>query len=100
MGRLLSKILPTLFLLLLAAEGADPLVPAGTTEPKPRVLFVNSYHPGYSWSDGITDGVLAEFNVRRTETGDLDQSESAVELRIAYMDCKQNQAEGFPKRRP
>ena len=50
---------------------------------KKRILFVDSYHQGYAWSDGITDGingVLAGQN---------------VELRIHRMDTKRNKSEEF-----
>lgn len=54
-------------------------------EPK-RVLFIDSYHAGYEWSDGITAGVeqvLADENVL---------------LRIHRMDTKNNTSEEFKQR--
>ncbi len=54
-------------------------------EPK-RVLFIDSYHAGYEWSDGITAGVqqvLAEEN---------------IQLRIHRMDTKNNTSEEFKQR--
>ncbi|MEI8349974.1 MAG: ABC transporter substrate binding protein [Candidatus Omnitrophota bacterium] len=50
-----------------------------------KILYVNSYHKGYYWSDGEQQGaqnVLAP---------------SGVELRIAYMDAKNNPSEEFNK---
>ena len=40
------------------------LVPARAEEPPPRVLIVNSYHPGYGWSDGEMHGLLNALNRR------------------------------------
>ena len=49
---------------------------------KPKVLFIDSYHEGYAWSDGITKGV-------EKALGDK------VELKIHRMDTKRNTAEDF-----
>lgn len=54
-----------------------------TQSEVPRILFIDSYHAGYEWSDGLTAGVkqvLAEHN---------------VELRIHRMDTKRNNSEAF-----
>lgn len=54
-------------------------------EPR-RVLFIDSYHAGYAWSDGITAGIqqtLADEN---------------VVLRIHRMDTKNNTSEEFKQR--
>lgn len=48
-----------------------------------RILYINSYHKGNTWSDGIERGVV--------ET--LDKS--GVELKIIYMDTKRNPSEKF-----
>ncbi len=48
-----------------------------------RVLFVNSYHAGYEWSDGISAAINESFE----GTG--------VELRTFYMDTKRNPEEDF-----
>jgi putative methionine-R-sulfoxide reductase with GAF domain/ABC-type uncharacterized transport system substrate-binding protein len=42
-----------------------------------QVLFINSYHPGYKWSDEITRTLTAAF----TEQGNVD-------LRVEYLDTK------------
>lgn len=41
-----------------------------------RVLYVNSYHQGYPWSDGISDAIKQVLKP------------AGVELQIAYMDTK------------
>ena len=53
-----------------------------------KVLFIDSYHEGYGWSDGITKGI---------ETT-LDGS--GVELNIVRMDTKRNTDDAFKKKRP
>lgn len=50
-----------------------------------KILFVDSYHEGYAWSDGITDGV------KKTLDG------TGVELKIIRMDTKRNTAADFKK---
>jgi hypothetical protein len=41
-------------------------------ERKPRILFVDSYHEGHPWSEGITQGLLKTLKVRRLPNGELD----------------------------
>ncbi len=48
-----------------------------------RVLFVDSYHQGYAWSDGITAGV---------KTG---LEGSGVDLKVVRMDTKRNKSDDF-----
>jgi len=53
---------------------------------KSRILYVDSYHAGYAWSDGITEGIKAV----------LDGKD--VELKIYRMDTKRNPSESFKKK--
>lgn len=50
-----------------------------------KVLYIDSYHVGYDWSDGITRGVESVLK----DTG--------VELRIIHLDTKRNKSEDFVK---
>lgn len=50
-----------------------------------KILYIDSYHEGYEWSDGITNGI----------TGVL--KETKVELKIFRMDTKRNGSEEFKK---
>ncbi len=50
----------------------------------PRVVFVDSYHEGYAWSDGITEGIKATL-------GD------GVELTVIRLDTNRNPDEEFKK---
>lgn len=49
-----------------------------STENKKTVLYLNSYHHGYHWSDGLLKGVRSVLN----------DSDFKVDLQIEYMDTK------------
>ncbi len=57
---------------------------AGLADDKRKVVYVDSYHEGYPWSDGVTEGV-------QKSLGDK------VELKILRMDTKRNSSEEFKK---
>ena len=65
---------------------------------KARLLYVNSYHSGYRWSDDIEKGLLKALDINRTADGTLDESRSGVEIRIYRMDTKLNPSENFKRR--
>lgn len=65
--------------------------------PTRKVLFVNSYHRGYDWSDGITQGILDTFGARLKSSGEVDNSASKVLLKIVFMDTKRNKSDEFKK---
>ena len=48
-----------------------------------KILYVNSYHKGYVWSDGEQQGVEEVL------------SGTGVDLKVIYMDTKNNPSEGF-----
>jgi ABC-type uncharacterized transport system substrate-binding protein len=50
-----------------------------------RVLYVDSYHEGYEWSDGVTEGIRSV----------LDNAD--VNLKIFRMDTKRNTDESYKK---
>jgi ABC-type uncharacterized transport system substrate-binding protein len=50
-----------------------------------KVLFVDSYHQGYAWSDGIEQGI------KKALEG------SGTELKVVRMDTKRNTSEDFKK---
>ncbi len=64
-----------------AAIGAGYYFAEGAAQK--RILFVDSYHEGYEWSDGITEGI------RQVLDGE------DVELQIHRMDTKNNTDEEF-----
>lgn len=53
-------------------------VPAKAEKVKKTVLYINSYHHGYQWSDSILEGVRSV----------LDASEFKIDLQVEYMDAK------------
>ncbi|MCX9009588.1 MAG: hypothetical protein OIN66_00560, partial [Candidatus Methanoperedens sp.] len=58
--------------------------PTKTYEGK-KILYIDSYHAGYEWSDGETRGIEKILN----DTG--------VELKILRMDTKRNDSDAFGK---
>ena len=50
-----------------------------------RVLYIDSYHEGYEWSDGVTEGVRSV----------LDNA--GVSLKVFRMDTKRHTDEGYKK---
>ncbi len=50
-----------------------------------KVLFIDSYHEGYAWSDGITEGIKMVIEP------------SGAELKVYRMDTKRNGSEAFKK---
>jgi ABC-type uncharacterized transport system substrate-binding protein len=69
---------------LVAALVTTVAAPAAAQAGK-KVLFVNSYHQGYEWSDGIEKGAQTAL------------AGSGVELRFHRMDTKRNQDDAFRK---
>lgn len=72
--------------------------PLVQTESRQRILFVNSYHRGYKWSDQIQEGLLKELNVRLTHDGELDATHSRYDLRLFYMDTKRHATADFKQK--
>jgi ABC-type uncharacterized transport system substrate-binding protein len=80
-----------LFGLLMMSLGAQAVSPyAGK-----KILFIDSYHEGYVWSDGITEGVkrvLLSQAVLYTPKDQRDKP-SGIKLKILRMDTKRKSAE-------
>lgn len=62
-----------------------------------RLLYVNSYHKGYKWSDDLEKGLLKALAIRENQDGSYDTSRSLVELKVFRMDTKLNATEEFKK---
>lgn len=60
---------------------------------KPKILYVNSYHQGYGWSDDIEKGLLKALGMGLRADGSLDTADASIELKIFRMDTKRNPAE-------
>jgi len=57
----------------------------GPAMAKKKMLYIDSYHQGYPWSDGITEGIQ-----------EVVQGKD-VELKVIRMDTKRNTSEKFKK---
>lgn len=79
----MRKLLITLMSLACVLSLCMPSFSAGLAGKK--VLFVDSYHEGYPWSDGITTAVKAVVEP------------SGAELKIVRMDTKRNKGDEFMK---
>ena len=60
-----------------------------------KLLYINSYHAGFKWSDDIETGLLKALNIRKNQDGTYDDSDSEVTLKIFRMDTKLNTSEEF-----
>jgi hypothetical protein len=62
-----------------------------------KLFFVNSYHKGYDWSDGVENGLLKALRITARPDGTFDTSQSDVEIKVFRMDTKNNRSEVFKK---
>ena len=70
----------------------------GHTSIKKKLLFVNSYHKGYLWSDNIEKSLTQTLGVKVNIDGSFDISQSSVQFKIFRMDTKLNQSDVFIKK--
>jgi len=63
---------------------------------RPRVLYVNSYHRGYAWSDGIVCGIYRVFGIIPGTNG-FDDSQAIVRFRQVDLDTKRHPEERFKR---
>lgn len=68
-----------------------------SAEPR-KILYVNSYHKGYKWSDDIEAGLLKALSIKVLPDGSFDDSQSDDVLRVFRMDTKNNTSEAFKKK--
>ncbi len=62
-----------------------------------KLLYVNSYHKGYQWSDDIEKGLLKALGITTKPDGTFDTSKSEVEFKIFRMDSNRNVSEESKK---
>lgn len=62
--------------------------------PRGRVAFVNSYHRGYEWSDGIERGFLKALGILDSAGGD-SYEQGPLQVRLFRMDAKAHPDEPF-----
>lgn len=63
-----------------------------------KVLYINSYHFGYEWSDGILTGILQQFalpslSIEPNEAFESREMQGTVLFKMVQMDTKRNKAE-------
>ena len=63
-----------------------------------KLLYINSYHQGYKWSDSIEDGLRRALQITVTPDGTYDISKSEVKFKVFRMDTKRNKSEEFARR--
>jgi len=73
----LPAVLAALAALLLLLLGISATAGHAATD-KHRVFYLNSYQPGYAWSDHLQEGILQG----------LARSDHHIEVQIEYMDAK------------
>ncbi len=66
-----------------------------TSTDLPKVLYINSYHKGYQWSDDVEKGLLKALHIKSRADGSLDTSNSEVDFRLFRMDTKLNKSQTF-----
>lgn len=62
---------------------------------KSKILYINSYHEGFRWSDDIEMGLLKALGLEKPSPGSTTVVNGDIELRIFRMDTKLNTAEAF-----
>ncbi len=62
-----------------------------------KLLYVNSYHRGYAWSDEIEKGFLKALDIKARPDGRFNTSQSTVRLKVFRMDTKIHRSEPFKK---
>ena len=94
---LLSTVVSVVILPSCHAERGTGLIYNGKNSPfekKAKILYVDSYHPEYSWSRSIEDGLFKALGFVRTSDG-LPSGPPDIDLKILHMDTKRNTSEEF-----
>ena len=73
------------FMLCMMLVVSFSAVPSEASYNGKKVLFIDSYHEGYAWSDGVTNGVKSVIDGK------------GMTLKIVRMDTKRNTSEDFKK---
>jgi ABC-type uncharacterized transport system substrate-binding protein len=63
-----------------------------------KIVYINSYHNNYKWSDGIEKGFLNFLNIQRFDDGTFKSDHKNLFLKIFRMDSKRNQSEKYLKK--
>lgn len=55
---------------------------------KRKLLFVNSYHQGFKWSDDIEKGLLKALSIKKSKDGSYNLSQSSFDVKFFRMNSK------------
>ena len=78
-------------LLAAFASGSRAQEPATTPDPHPaRILYVDSYQPGYPWSDGIREGFLSTLHLVQNPDGLFVSRDRRLQVRTFDLDAKRH----------
>lgn len=89
---ILTMALP---LAIAPSHALEPNAATVAASDKKRVLYIDSYDPGFEWVQGITEGLLSQLDIQSDAEGHLEQSTSPVQLKILHMDTKRNPSPVF-----
>ncbi len=64
---------------------------------KKKLVYISSYHQGYSWGDDIETGLAKALGIRINPDRSLDMSQARVDLKIFRTDTKRNPSEAYIK---
>jgi len=79
LGWILKNIvLIALVISALVLQSAQKTQAALNSAPKPRILVLHSYHPGFTWSDKISDGIRST----------LQEHKNQIELIFEFLDAR------------
>lgn len=61
---------------------------SGLAQAKPKILYIDSYHRGYGWSDGVTLGIAETLGHQFNRGKVVHQPDAQAELMVHRMDTK------------
>lgn len=73
------------------------IVPFANSLAASRVLWVDSYHKGYQWSDDIEKGLRRALGINSPDDDTAGSPREPVVLKIFRMDTKRNHSEAFKR---
>ncbi len=87
---LLPLLLGNLLSIPMPAYAQTPPTESAAPEPT-RILFVDSYHAGYGWSDGIRDGFVSTLHLKADANGLYRSRDGRQVVKFFFMDAKRHQ---------
>lgn len=88
---LVASLVVSVYYIVSKPVSSTGLLAASKLEKPWKILFVDSYHEGYPWSEGIVQGVRNSLKIH----SNLDENIALAELRLVRMDTKRHPEEAF-----